>query len=30
MMKRLLPPYADLVILALVLALLPALTGGSP
>jgi branched-chain amino acid transport system permease protein len=29
-MKRLLPPYADLVILALVLALLPALTGGSP
>ena len=30
MSKRLLPPYADLVILALVLALLPALTGGSP
>jgi ABC-type branched-subunit amino acid transport system permease subunit len=29
-MKRFLPPYADLVILALVLALVPALTGGSP
>ena len=30
MIKRLLPPYADLLILGLVLALLPALAGGSP
>ena len=30
MSRRLLPPYADLVILGLVLVLLPALTGGSP